>query len=92
MPNKNQIASKVEDLLHTIGATYPALAPLATFHTKKQLYIPDLAPADLAEAMATVFAELQERVVVLLDLLRALFHTTFEKESAASTEGDRSDG
>ncbi len=82
---------EVEELLYSLGKSHSALAPICAFHEKRQQLIPLLEPLELAEQMTQQFSQVQERVLVLLDLTRSLFHTIWQSESGLSEEG-RSDG
>lgn len=74
---------EVEELIFRLGESFPALSPLCRFHSQCQNFIPELDPVSLAEEMSDIFADLQSRVLVVLDLAKTLFHTTFEKETAS---------
>jgi hypothetical protein len=77
---------EVEELVFNIGQSFPALRPVCEFHVKCQAHLPELDPAALADEMSEVFADLQSRVLVLLDLAKTLFHTTLQNESARQAD------
>jgi hypothetical protein len=81
---------EVEELIFSIGNSFPQLAPLSAFHQKCQAHIPDLDAVSLADEMSEVFSDLQNRVLVILDLAKTLFHTTFQKEQARLAEDSAS--
>ncbi|MGZ3694375.1 MAG: hypothetical protein ACXWQO_09340, partial [Bdellovibrionota bacterium] len=81
---------EVEELIGNIGNAFPLLSPLTSFHVKCQSHIPDLDALSLADEMSEVFSDLQSRVLVMLDLAKTLFHTTFQKESAQLAESKSS--
>jgi hypothetical protein len=76
---------EVEELIFTLGKSFPALSPLCAVHQRSQVYIPDLDAPNMADEVSDVFADLQSRVLVVLDLAKSLFHTTFLKESSGSS-------
>lgn len=79
---------EVEDLVHALAASQPWVAPLCSFHSQRQRLMSPDSPIELAQEMADHFSGLQNRVLVLLDLARSLFHTVFENESALGAEAD----
>ena len=86
---------ETENLMFALGKTYSALAPLCAFHEKRQRLIPVNEPTELAEQMCQQFSQMQDRVLVLLDLAKSLFHTTLQNESALTaqpSEGGHTDG
>lgn len=76
---------EVEELIFTMGQSFPALSPLCAIHQRTQVHIPELDATNMAEEVSDVFVDLQSRVLVMLDLAKSLFHTTFLKESAGSS-------
>lgn len=83
---------EVEELVFKLSESFPALSALCAFHGKSQAHIPELDAVDMAEEMSDVFADLQSRVLVVLDLAKTLFHTTFQKESAQLAESSPVEG
>ena len=83
---------EVEELVQALVSTQPALTPLFSFHRQAQRMMESDTPLQLAEEMGSLFSGLQDRVLVLLDLAKSLFHTVFENESAGVTGKADSDG
>jgi hypothetical protein len=73
---------EVEDLMQELTAANSYLLPLYSFFREEQRLMESDTPLALAEEMASLFSGLQERVLVLLDLAKSLFHTVFENENA----------
>lgn len=89
--NESDRLQETENLIYRLGKSHAALAPLCAFHEKKQRLLPATEPDDLAQQMSQSFADIQSRVLVLLDLASTLFHTNLQNEpapaSAPSEEG-----
>jgi hypothetical protein len=86
---------EIESLMFALAKTHSALAPICAFHEKRQRLIPVNEPTELAQQMTLQFSQMQNRIVVLLDLAKSLFHTTLQNESALSgppSEGGHTDG
>lgn len=80
---------EVEDLLRQLGTSHAALRPLSAFHEKKQALLPDQNPVKLAKEMSQLFNDLKARVLVMLDLEKTLFHTSFANEvSSGNSPGE----
>ncbi len=80
---------EVEELVHALASTQPYFAPLAAYHRQKQNLMEVESALQLSDEMAALFTSLQNRVLVMLDLARSLFHTVFENESTLeSTAGE----
>jgi hypothetical protein len=77
---------ETEELVHALGRSSQALAPLALYHEKRQRLLSETDPIDLSEQMIRQFSEMQSRVLVLLDLNKTLFHTTLQNESPVLEE------
>lgn len=75
---------EVEELLASLASTQPFFAPLSAFHRQRQANMDAENPLTLSDEMASLFQNLQNRSLVLLDLARSLFHTVFESESATN--------
>lgn len=73
---------EVENLIQALAGTQPFFAPLYGQFRQEQRMLNGETPLALADEMASLFGALQERVLVLLDLAKTLFHTVFENESA----------
>jgi hypothetical protein len=75
---------EVEELMQALVSNQPYLRLLyATFRQEQHLLVAE-SPIMLAGEMADLFSQLQERVLVLLDLAKSLFHTVLENESAVN--------
>ena len=72
---------EVEELIFTTGQNFPALSPLTAIHQRAQVHVPDLDAVNMSDEISDIFSDLQSRVLVILDLAKSLFHTTFVKES-----------
>ena len=83
---------EVEELIQALVSTQPALISLYAYHRQAQRMMEGETPLRLAEEMASLFSGLQDRVLVLLDLAKSLFHTVFENENAGLTGKADSDG
>jgi ADP-heptose:LPS heptosyltransferase len=83
---------EVEELIQALVSTQPSLSALFAYHREAQRMMESETPLQLAEEMASLFNGLQDRVMVLLDLAKSLFHTVFENESAGVTGKADSDG
>jgi hypothetical protein len=75
---------ETEELVHAMGRSTSALAPLALHHEKRQRLLPEIDPIELSAQMSQQFADMQSRVLVLLDLSKTLFHTTLQNEAPAA--------
>lgn len=73
---------EIEELIHALVGTQPYFAPLCAYHQQRQNLMDAENPLQLSDEMASLFSDLQSRVLVMLDLARSLFHTVFENESA----------
>ena len=76
---------EIDELIHTLGEMYPALSPLSRFHAESQGLMEETTVRGLAQEMGELYTEIQDRVLVLLDLTKSLFHTTFQNESTLNT-------
>jgi len=85
--HESERLQEVEELIHSLVSSQPHLSPLFVYHRQAQRLMAGETPLALADEMASLFSGLQERVLVLLDLAKSLFHTVFENESALSAEG-----
>jgi hypothetical protein len=77
---------EAEELVHALGRASGALASLALYHEKRQRLLPEIDPIDLSDRMSQQFADMQSRVLVLLDLTKTLFHTTLQNEAPVLEE------
>jgi hypothetical protein len=77
---------ETEELVHALGRSSQALTPLALYHEKRQRLLSETDPIELSEQMIQQFADMQSRVLVLLDLTKTLFHTTLQNESPVLEE------
>ncbi len=80
--HESERLQEVEELIHSLGATQPYLVSLCKFHTERQRLMSGENALELADEMTSLFSGLQNRVLVLLDLAKSLFHTVFENENA----------
>lgn len=80
--HESERLQEVEELVHALASTQPYLLPLCNFHTERQRLMNNENALELADEMTSLFSGLQNRVLVLLDLAKSLFHTVFENESA----------
>lgn len=72
---------ETEELIHMLAKTAASLVPLASFHEKRQRLLDEMDPIELSRQMAKLFSDMQERILLLLDLAKTLFHTTLQNES-----------
>lgn len=77
-----QRLQEIEDLIYSLGYNYQALQPICAMHARHQVNLPECPPLEMAEKVSTLFWELQNRVLVLLDLKKTLFHTNLQGESS----------
>jgi len=80
--HESQRLQEVEELVHALATSQTYLLPLCKFHTERQRLMDSENPIALADEMTFLFSGMQDRVLVLLDLAKSLFHTVFENESA----------
>ncbi|MGZ3672266.1 MAG: glycosyltransferase family 9 protein [Bdellovibrionota bacterium] len=85
--HESERLQEVEELIHSLVSAQPHLSPLFVYHRQAQRLMAGDTPLALADEMASLFSGLQERVLVLLDLAKSLFHTVFENESALAMNG-----
>ena len=67
-----------QNLIHN----YSFFSPIFKMHKEEEKIAHDESPLALADEMASLFIQMQNRVLVMLDLAKSLFHTVFENESA----------
>lgn len=82
--HESQRLQEVEDLMQSLLVAQPSLMPIYAVFRQEQRLMDGADPLALADEMASLFSGMQERILVLLDLAKSLFHTVFENESALS--------
>ena len=84
--HESQRLQEVEELMQALVNANPQLAPLYSVFREEQRLVDTNSPIALADEMTSLFSGMQQRVLVLLDLTKTLFHTVFENESASGEQ------